>query len=83
MIEAGLVGVLGNTEATGCITLGIGVDDQDAKVIGGQGSGEVDGGSGFSYTALLVGDRENSAQAVILSRLKLSGRNRTLVRCFT
>ena len=72
VVEAGAVGVFGDAEAGGGVALGVGVDDQDAEVIGGQGGGQIDGGGGFSDAALLVGDGKDSAQAAILARMAVS-----------
>ena len=67
VVEAGLVGILGDAEAAGGVALGVGIDDEDANVIGGERSGEIDGGRGFPDAAFLVGDCEDSAQAFRLA----------------
>src|ERR1039457_3466113 len=67
VVEAGFVGVLGDTETAGGIALWVGVHHQDPYVVGCQGSGEVDGGRGFPDAALLVGNSEDSAQAFRLA----------------
>ena len=78
MVEAGPVRILGDTQTSGGIALRVGIDDQNLKVIGGQCSGEINGGCGFTHAAFLVGDSENSVQAVILSRFGFS-----VFGCFT
>ena len=67
VVEAGLVGIFGDAEAGGGVALGVGIDHQDAEVVGGQRSGEIDGGGGFPDAAFLVGDCEDSAQAFRLA----------------
>jgi hypothetical protein len=66
VVKARFIRVLGDSEAAGAVALGVGIDDQDLQIIGGEGGCEVDGGSGFPYSAFLIGDREYSAQAKIL-----------------
>ena len=68
MVEAGAIRVLGDTEAARGIALGIGVDDEDSEVVGGEGSGEVDSGGRLADAALLIRNCKNPAQAVILPR---------------
>jgi hypothetical protein len=67
VIEAGMGRVFGDAEASGGVALGVGVDDQDAEVVGREGSGQIDGGSGLSNSAFLISDGENSAQAAIVT----------------
>src|ERR1035441_10050803 len=67
VVEAGFVGVFGDTGPAGGIALRVGVHHQDPYVVGCQGSGEVDGGRGFPDAALLVGNSEDSAQAFRLA----------------
>ena len=67
VVEAGLVRVFGDAEAAGGVALGVGIDHQDAYVIGRERSGEIDGGRGFPDAAFLVGDSEDSAQAFRLT----------------
>jgi hypothetical protein len=69
MVEARPVRTLRDAKATGGIALGIGIDHQDAEVIGSKGSGQVNRSSGLSDAALLVCNSKNSAQAAMLSRL--------------
>ena len=69
MIETGSRWILGYAEASGSIALRVRVDDENPEIIGGQGGSKIDGGGSFPYPALLVGDREDSAQAVILAWL--------------
>ena len=68
MVEAGARGIFGYAEAGGGVALRVGIDNQDAKIIGGQGGGDVNGSSGFSDSALLIGYCEDFPQAVMLSR---------------
>jgi hypothetical protein len=49
--------------------LRIGIDYEDAKVVSGQSGGDINGGGGFSDTALLIRDGENPAPAVMLARM--------------
>src|ERR1035441_3805258 len=67
VVEAGFVGVFGDTEPAGGVALWVGVPHQDRYIVGCQGSGEVDGGRGFPDAALLVGNSEDSAQAFRLA----------------
>ena len=67
VIEAGLVRIFGDAEAAGGVALRVGIDHQDAYVIGCQGGGEIDGGRGFPDAAFLVGNSEDSAQAFRLA----------------
>ena len=67
MVEAGFIGILGDSEATGTVSLGIGVDDEDPDIIRGKGSSEIDGGCGFPDPAFLVGNCEDSAQGVMVA----------------
>ena len=67
VVEAGFVGIFGDAEAAGGVALGVGIDDQDPDVIGGQGGGEIDGGRGLPDSAFLVGNCEYSAQAVMVA----------------
>ena len=67
LIEARPFRIFGDTQAGGGIALGVGVYDQNSKVISGQRSRQVNGGRGLTDPALLVGDGENSAQAAILT----------------
>ena len=69
MVETGPGWVFGHTEARGGVALGVRVYHQDPEVIGRQCGSEVDSGGGFPHSALLVDDREDSAQAVILAWL--------------
>jgi hypothetical protein len=69
LVQAGPVGVLRSAHSGGGVALGVGVDYQNAQVVGGQGSGYIDGGGGLSDAALLIGDGEDLAQAVMLPRL--------------
>ena len=69
VVDAGPLAVFGDAEAGGGIALGVGIDDEDTEVIGGQGGGQVDGGRGFTDPAFLVGNREYRAQAAILARV--------------
>ena len=69
VIKAWAIGIFGHAEAGCSISLWIGIDDKDLEVISRERSGEVYGGRGFSYAALLIGNREYSAQAAILTRL--------------
>ena len=58
-----------NSQAAGSVSLRIAINQKDFDVTGGEGCGEVDGGSGFADTPLLVGDGDNSAQEVNLACL--------------
>ena len=49
-------------------SLRVGIDQEYLDVVGGQGGGEVDGGSGLPHSAFLIGNREYSAQGVMLAR---------------
>jgi hypothetical protein len=71
VVEAGVVGVFGDSKTCGGIALRVGIDDEDAEVIGGEGGSQIDGGCGFSDSAFLVGYGENSAQAAIVTWRRL------------
>ncbi len=73
VVEAGAFRILGDAQAGSGIALGVRVDDEDLKVIGGKGGGQVDGGGRFSHSAFLVGYGENSAQAAMLARKRGPG----------
>lgn len=68
MVKTGAIGIFWDTEATGGVSLRVGIDDQNAEVVGRERSGQVDSGGCFANAAFLVGNCENSAQAVILPR---------------
>ena len=71
VIQARPVGSFRHPETRRGVPLWIRIDDQDLEIVCSQRGGQIDGGRGFSYSALLVGDREYSAQAVILTRWKV------------
>lgn len=68
MVEAGSVWGFLDAEASSGVALGVGVDDEDPEIIGSEGSCKVDGGGGFPYSAFLVSNGENSAQAGMVSK---------------
>jgi len=70
MVKASARRIFSYTEPGRGIPLWVGIDDQDAKVIGGQGGSHVNSSSGFSDSALLIRYRENLSQAVMLSRFR-------------
>jgi hypothetical protein len=72
VIEAGAVGIFGDTEAGSRVALGVGIDDEDSKVAGCQGGCQVDGSGGFADPAFLVSNCKNAAQAAILTRFQCS-----------
>ena len=76
VVQAGAFRIFGDAKAGGGIALRVGVDDQDLKVVGGKGGGQVDGGGGFSDSAFLVGNGEDSAQAAILARKRVGASGR-------
>ncbi len=55
--EAGLVA--GEAEASGGVGLGIDVEEEDGNSFEGDGCGQIDGGGGFAYSALLVHDGDH------------------------
>jgi hypothetical protein len=58
-----LAGLTFEAEAAGEICLGVEVNEQDALIGEGEGCREIDGGSGFSDSALLVGDGDDATHA--------------------
>lgn len=69
VVETGPGWVFGHANTGGGIALWVRVDDENPEIVGGQSGSEVDGGGGLPYPALLVDDRKDSAQAVILAWL--------------
>jgi hypothetical protein len=67
IVDAWPGGVFIDPKPSRGIALRIEVDYQDSEIAGGQRSGQIDSGGGLSDPALLVGDREYSAQGVILT----------------
>jgi len=70
VVETGPGWVFGHANTGGGIALWVRVDDENPEIVGGQSGSEVDGGGGLPYPALLVDDRKDSAQAVILAWLE-------------
>ena len=56
-----------DSQTAGGVSLGIGIDQQDFDLARGKRGCEVDGGRGFPYAALLVGNSNDSAQVVNLT----------------
>ena len=67
-----MFGVLWGAQSGGGVSLGIGVDHQDVEIVGRQGRSYINRSGGLTNTALLIGDCEDAAQAVMLSRLEAS-----------
>ena len=40
----------------GSVGLGVAIDEEDSQAVDGEAGGEVDGGRGFTYSALLIDD---------------------------
>ena len=59
------VGLAFEADAAGQVALGVHVDEQDALLGEGEGGREVDGGSGFTDAALLIGDGEDAGHLVV------------------
>jgi hypothetical protein len=56
-----------DTQGRRRIALGIGVEDQDTISTVRQESGEIDGGRGFAYSTLLIGNRDDTRLEVSVS----------------
>src|ERR1039457_5396399 len=69
LVQAVAVAVVRGPHSGRSVTLGVGIDNEDAEVVGGQSGSYVDGGGCLPNAALLVGDGEDLAQAVMLPRL--------------
>jgi hypothetical protein len=63
VVDSEVAGCFGDTEAGGGVALGIGVDEEDAEVIGGKGGREVNRRCGFADAAFLIGDGDSSTQS--------------------
>jgi hypothetical protein len=71
MVEASAGRVFTYAQAGSGVPLGVGIDDQNMKIVGGQGCSHVNGGRRFSDSALLIGYCEDFPQAVRLSRFQI------------
>jgi hypothetical protein len=65
--EGGFDGVFFDPETGGGVALGVGVDEEDALIFEGKGSGEVDGGGGFADASFLIDDAEDGHRVVIMA----------------
>jgi len=74
VVQTGADGILSDSEASRCVALRVGVNDEDFEVIGGQGGGQVDSGRGFANSAFLVCYSEDSVQAAILTWIGCPGK---------
>jgi len=54
LVKCGSVVGFGDSKAGGSVALGVGVDNKDAEVVGGEGSSEVNGSGGFANAAFLM-----------------------------
>jgi hypothetical protein len=71
VVETRAIGALRDAQTRRGVALGVGIDDQNRQIVGRERSGEVDGGRGLPDSAFLIGNREDSAQAVMLTRLAI------------
>ena len=54
--------VASKAQACGGVALGVGVNEEDGDLGGGERCSDVDSGGGLSYTAFLIGNRDNLSQ---------------------
>lgn len=67
MVGCELIWEFFDAQAGGGVALGIGIDEENAKIVGCQGGGKVDCGCCLPNTAFLVRDRDDFAQANMLA----------------